>query len=370
MLYKILDFAKLHFISNIIWDIDGTITDESGDVSQEVAAKIINLGLDGIFHSFITGRDAQWIIDHVIDPMQRYFNFSRVIDNLIFFAEVGCVTIERSAQGGWEIKANPLVDKHPLAQNANGIRDKLAALAYNPPKTDEHKRGEPPPLGFDVIYDANNTGWRIDRSKPGPPCSQYIWSPYKKVFATFEKIRDESGRVKSFDQTQFEEIIRRTIKEAGFESAIGVEVVSTAINIVPIVDTTLTLGKSWAAGVALQNVQETKLGKTVVLDEVIDKTIAVGDGRADFDFTVPTFPSEIDCKLQHRTIQIIFVGGDQDLPVEGDLKRKNIIIQATARGDLSFDYTRDIIYLQSAKGGRVVSTVLDFLKQWNYFRHF
>ncbi len=369
-MYKILDFAKLHFISNIIWDIDGTITDESGDVSQEVAAKIINLGLDGIFHSFITGRDADWIIERVITPMQRYFNFSRVIDNLVFFAEVGCVVIEKDPNGEWVAKPYLLVENHPLAKNTNGIRDKLAGLSFNPSKDQENRRGESLPTNFDVVYDANNKGWRIDRSKPSPPCHPYIWSPYKKVFATFEKIRDENGKVKSFDQTQYEEIIRRTIKEAGFENDIGVETVSTAINIVPIVDTTLKLGKSWAAGVALRNIQEKKLGKTVVLDEVIDKTIAVGDGRADFDFTTPTFPSEIESKLQHRTIQIIFVGEEQDLPLESSPQRKNIIIQATARGDLSFDYTKDVIYLQSAKGGRVVSIVLDFLKQWNYFRHF
>lgn len=370
-MYKILDFAKLHFISNIIWDIDGTITDESGQVSHEVAAKIINLGLEGIYHSFITGRDAEWIMERVIKPMHRYFNFTRVIDNLIFFAEVGCVMIERDPTGQWVSKPYFLVEKHPLATNQNEIRDKLSNLSFNP--TEKFVKGSSLPTNCEVIYDANDQCWLIDRSKPSPFCHPYIWSPYKKVFATFEKIRDENGKVKSFDQTPFEDIVKKTIKEAGLEESIGVETVSTAINIVPIVDSTIKLGKSWAAGVALLNIQEKKLGKAVVLDEVIDKTIAVGDGRADLDFTVPSFSQEISCLLQHKTIQIIFVGEEQDLPSLGhpDAKlRQNIIIRATARGDLSFDYTKDVIYLQAAKGGRVVSTVLDFLKQWNYFRHF
>jgi len=164
----------------------------------------------------------------------------------------------------------------------------------------------------------------------------------------------------------------RVIKEAGLVDLMDIEIVSTAINIVPKMDN-LKLEKSWAAGRALENIHQSKLGRAFVLDEVIDRTIAVGDGKADLDFTVPTFSPEVDNLLQHRTIQIIFVGGEQDLPVIGSPDagvRDNIIIQATGQGDLAFDWTKDIIRLQAAKGSRVVSTVLDFLKQWSYFRPF
>ena len=371
-MYKILDFAKLRTVSHIIWDIDGTITDETGKLSQEVGAKIINLGLDGIYHSFITGRDANWIIEKVVRPMQAFYNFPRVRDNLIFFAEVGCVMITVGPTGETEVKVHPVVENHPLKTNQSGIRDKLKQLVYNPEVLSEYHLGDKVVPPFDVVYDANDQGWLIDHSKSAPCCYPYVWSATKIAFATVEKIRTEEGKVQVFDQAPYGEIMTRVIKEAGLVDLMDIEIVSTAINIVPKMDN-LKLGKSWAAGRALENIHQSKLGRAFVLDEVIDRTIAVGDGKADLDFTVPTFSPEVDNLLQHRTIQIIFVGGEQDLPVIGSPDagvRDNIIIQATGQGDLAFDWTKDIIRLQAAKGSRVVSTVLDFLKQWSYFRPF
>jgi len=98
-----------------------------------------------------------------------------------------------------------------------------------------------------------------------------------------------------------------------------------------------------------------------------------GDGRADLDFTVPTFGPAVAGSLQHKTLQIIFVGREQDLPPvkspdEG--LRGNIIIQATGTGDLAFNWIRDIIQLVPATGARVASAVLDFLQLWDCFRSF
>ncbi len=371
-MYKILDFAKLRTASHIIWDIDGTITDENGQLSQEVAAKIISLGLAGVYHSFITGRDAKWLVEKVIKPLQRFFNFARVRDNLIFFGEVGCVMLTIGPDGGVEQTVHPQVKNHPLSTNQGGIRDTLRRLAYDPETLQGYKLGFTLGTNQDVIYDANEQGWVIELGPKTPPCHQYVWSTSKEVFATFETLRDKEGRVRSFDTTPYEETLRRTIMEAGLEDAIDVEVLRTAINIVPKVDS-LKLGKSWAAGRALENIRKTKLGEAVVLDAVIDGTIAVGDGRADLDFTVPTFPAEVAERLEHKTLQIIFVGGEQDLPPRGapDASlRDNIIIRATGHGDLAFHWEESVIHLQAAKGARVVSTVLDFLKQWDYFRPF
>lgn len=128
-MYTIKDFTRLHHISTIIWDIDGTITDPNGEVNREVAAKIINLGLSGIYHLFITGRDAGWIIRNVIEPMTQFYDFPRMHDNMVFFAEVGCLILTVDAKGNVTKTINPKVQNHPLRLNANGIRDRLKKLA-------------------------------------------------------------------------------------------------------------------------------------------------------------------------------------------------------------------------------------------------
>lgn len=380
-MFVIRDFAKLHEISHIIWDIDGTITDENGEVSQEVAAKIIQLGLEGIYQSFITGRDAEWIIEKVIEPMKRFYNFDRVRDNLIFDAESGCITLEVSQEVRKVV--NPALVHHPLKTNASskksnrkrgekGIRDRLKALVFNP----ENLRQYEPKIKIrpqeEIIYDANNTGCIIDTRKPRPTCHPYIWSTSKEVFATLEKVRDENGHIKTFDQEPYVQIVRESIAEAGFADLIDVEVISTALNIVPRVNGT-PLGKSWAAGSALLNIWKNKLGEGMPLEEVIRRTISAGDGAADLNFTVPIFPQKIQEALRLKTLKIIFVGREKDLPAKGTVNepfKDNIIIQATGQGDLAFISDKNYIGLHTAIGARVITRILDFLKLWGYFRHF
>ena len=75
-------------------------------------------------------------------------------------------------------------------------------------------------------------------------------------------------------------------------------------------------------------------------------------------------------KLRRKTVPIIFVGEEHDLPVQGSEKSKlleNIIIKATGQGDLQFGYSKDITQLSPARGPRVTSAILDFLKTWDYF---
>lgn len=371
-MYKILDFARLRPASHIIWDIDGTITDEDGELSQEVAAKIIALARDGVYHSFITGRDAKWIIEKAILPMQAFFNFPRVQDALIFFGEVGSVVLAIGPTGETEVKVHPAVENHPLRTNEGGIRDDLKALAYNPEQLQPYEPGRPVEPPYEVIYDANKKPWLIDRGEKSPPCHPYVWSTSKTVFATLEKIRSEDGKVRAFEQTPYVQRVARTIRDAGLADVMDVEEVSTAINIVPKVDA-LVLGKSWAAGRAIENIWDGKFGRTLTLDEVIHGTMAVGDGRSDLGFTSPSFPQKITKTLRDKHLQMIFVGRDQDLPVRGGAEGEllnNIVIQATGQGDLAFDWTRDIIRLEAAAGARVVSALLDFLRQWGYFRSF
>lgn len=372
-LYQVLMFANLPNISHIIWDVDGTITDENGKVNQEVAAKIIRLGLNGVYHSFITGRDAEWLVDNLINPMKGFYNFSRVVDNLTFIAEVGCVMINVDYSGKIGEKTNPLVEHHPLVINTKNIRNVLMKLTYAPgincSEYDGTSKIVPPK---ELIYDANQKPWVIDRSEAAPKCYPYIWSPHKKVFATFEKIRNEEGKVKLFEQQPYVDVILKTIEEQGFKDEVGVEVISTAINIVPKIDN-VVFGKSWAAGRALEYIWRQKLGGQPTLDTVVSSTISAGDGQADLDFTTPSFSPQYDKLMQNRKLYIIFVGGEQDLPPAGSAKeslKKNIIIQGTGLGGLALDEKVDVIRFQRAKGAMVVNAVLDFLNQWGYFRPF
>jgi len=374
-MYQIFDFAKLPIISHIIWDIDGTITNENGQVNQEVAAKIIRLGLNGVYHSFITGRDAKWVIEKVIEPMKNFSSFSQVIDNLIFFAEVGCVTIDVDLSGNVTEKTGPIVENCPLATNQDGIRDVLMQLAYHPKDPiDRYTAGRKLGPTEVVVYDANDDAWVVDRSKErAPKCFEYIWSPHKEVFATLEKLRDSQGRVGTFIQDTFEATVKEAIEKAGFAEQIGVEVVSTAINIVPKVKG-VKFGKAWAAGKTLEYIWKKKLGEEPVLETVINRTIAAGDGKSDLEFTTPTFSPEIQKELKRSILPMIFVGAETDLPIETRIPegaiRNNIIIQGTGRGNLSFDEPADIIRFERAKGARVINAVLNFLNEWGYFHSF
>ena len=373
-MYKILDFAKLRRTSHVIWDIDGTITDRGGSVNTEVSAKIINLALKGVYHTFITGRDSAWVIKHVIEPMKTFYNFARVRDSLSFFAESGCVTITVHDDGGVTDEVLPALARHPLSANEEGgIRGRLRTLVYDPGELKSYDRGAPvrPPAG--VIHDAEGNGWLIDRSQPGPKCNEYVWSTSKKVFCTLEKIRNEDGEVRSFDQGPSVEIVRREIEEAGLKALADVQLAATAIDIVPIIADAQRVGKSWAAGQALQAVQKEKLGGGVVLATVMDRTIAVGDSAADLEFTQPTFDAQRSGSPEEGSVRMIFVGREENLPQPHDERyklRRNIIIQATGLGDLEFDWTKDLIRLEAATGARVVSSVLDFLSQWDYFGPF
>lgn len=79
-MYVINNWRQLRQFSHIIWDIDGTIT-ERDVLSEDVMFKITILAQRyGVYHSFITGRDAKWIIEKLIEPMSGFYNFARVRD--------------------------------------------------------------------------------------------------------------------------------------------------------------------------------------------------------------------------------------------------------------------------------------------------
>lgn len=370
MLYSIEDFSKLRPISHIIWDVDGPIT-EKDRLEPSVAAKIINLALDDICHSFITGRDAKWLEDNLIRPMQEYYSFPIARNKFKFYAEVGCIEMELAPNKKEDINWNrhPSIAKHPLLTNKNKIRTALQACVYNPKKSiREYKAGAKIQVSQEVVYDANEKGWLFNAKKK-PLCSNYIWGT-KEAIVTWEKVRDSDGNYADFNQQAFVKEAKSIIKEKGFEQDIDVEEIGTAINILPIINGR-TLGKSWAAGMAIERIWDEELGKKPSRDSVVEKTIAIGDGRADFGFTSPDFGEN---KVDKR-VNFIFVGGEHDMPkpYESDAELKeNMVIRATGLGVMQFHYDpiNPSISMEPAKGARVVSEVLDFLKLQGYFRSF
>ncbi|MCH8295597.1 hypothetical protein IH992_31320 [Candidatus Poribacteria bacterium] len=154
-MYRINHPTMLRPVSHIIWDIDGTIT-ERDQVSVEVLIKILRLAQSGIYHSFITGHDADWIIKYVINPMRNFDCFADVKGKLSFDAEVGCMTIGPTGRK----TVAPEVENHPLYTNERGIRDTLRELAYDPNNLTTYQTGNPIPPSYRVIYDANGVGYQ------------------------------------------------------------------------------------------------------------------------------------------------------------------------------------------------------------------
>jgi len=374
-LFSIPNFARIKKYGHIIWDIDRTITDEDGRLSQEVAAKICNVAKeDGVFHSFITGRDAAWICANVIVPLQQFYMFADVRNKLDFYGEVGSVIQHVDESGNVTKWFDADIEKHPLRTNQNGIRDKLRKLVYDPDQLSPFQEGMKLETTQEVYFDANGQGYVVNLDRQEVPlCHPYIWSTSKEAFATYEKIRSSDGRISDFDQTPFADKIREVIRQEGMQDQIDLEVIGTAINIVPKVNGG-KLGKSWAAGKALLNLWDKKLGRRVPLDAVVAGTISAGDGLADLDFTVPVFPHTVEGELRTKPcLDIIFVGSRNDLPKPGHHSfelTKNIIIQATGEGTLAVHSNRQSITWHDAIGATVIAQVLDYMKLWTSFRSF
>jgi hypothetical protein len=301
--------------------------------------------------------------------MQEYYSFPIACNKFKFYAEVGCIQMELRLNNDVSWTPHADIAKHPLVTDEKKIRTAFRDYVYNPEKSiRQYKAGETIELSQEVVYDANDKGW-VFNAKKRPPCTNYIWGT-KEAIVTWEKVRDAEGRVADFNQQTFVNEAKSIIKEKGFKKEIAVEEIGTAINILPVINRR-TLGKSWAAGIALERIWNDELGKRTSRESVVERTIAIGDGRADFGFTSPDFGK----KTVKKYVNFIFVGGEHDLPKkhESDAKLlENMVIRATGLGVMQFHYDpiNPSIGMEPAKGARVVSEVLDFLKVQGYFRSF
>ena len=364
---KQLDRKYGHFI----FDIDLTLTWKDR-VRKAVLSRILQLSCTtGIYHSFVTGRDAPWLTENFISKVKEHSQIETVVDKLVFFAEAGCVKIVIEDDLSVKTIVNPDLENHPIRNPE--FRKALRVLTYDPSNPDQispYKKGQRVEHFQQLVFDANKIGWLIDRRQPVPPCSPYVWSTYKEVFATLEIIRDVNYNcIRPATQQPYVRIVEQLIHDFGYDDFIRVQEVGSALNIVPVRDG-VTLGKSWAAGMALLYIAENQLGGIEHLDRLIEHSIGFGDGRSDMEFSEPTFDLATSSGLVHKTLPFVFVGDEKDLPKLGAVDfhlMDHLLIRSTGRIVKKAEPNGDATFTREYIGPE---TVLAVLKKLDKHQHF
>lgn len=293
-------------IKHFAWDVNGTIT--KGDKpDQEILRMIVEAARKGAHHSFITGRDAEWLKNFLISPLEKIEGYEEVKEKLHFYPELSLIILDPVSG---EEEMTDMVVGHPIANPE--VRQKLANLFYQPENLNPYNGGEKP--GFFAGKDANeNAVWFPE--KPEILFPSYCWSTSKKVLGTAEVIRKIDGTLNKKCAAEIQNDVARLenlFKDWGLHNHIKPSPVSTAINFVPIVSG-IPLDKHMATGLAVRIVAE-KIG--VSIPEIIGQTIAIGDGTADLLFTTPIM----------GMIPLIFVGPKSQLRPSIDQERQLAIL--------------------------------------------
>lgn len=264
-------------IIHFILDVDGTITDEDGP-DPEILKMIIEAAKKGAYHSFITGRDSNWLKNFLITPLKKMEGYEEAKKRLRFYPELGLITLSAESE---EEKITDLILGHPLTDSL--IRNKLAGLFYQPGNLSPYNGEEKP--GYLPGKDANeNAFWFPEKPKVQFP--SFCLSTSKKVIVTAEVRRKLDGTLDEKcsaeiqkDVTRLEEILRIW----GLHNHIKPSPTSTAIDFAPIING-IPLDKRMAAGMAVKVVSD---ALKVSIPEVIGQTVAFGDGTADLLFSTP-----------------------------------------------------------------------------------
>lgn len=275
-LYKIireLPNSIIHFI----WDVNGTITEKDAP-DQEILGRIIQTAGKGAHHSFITGRDAEWLGEFLINPIKKINGFQKTRKNLHFYPELGLLTLDPVS--GKKEKAE-LIKGHPIADLKT--REKLAGLFYQEkdllPYNGEKK------AGYYLGGNANGKMFLIPE-KPKVEFPWFIWSTSKNIIGTGEIIRNADATLNKECAKQVIKSTKRldtALEKLELSEYIKPSPISTAINLVPVVEGS-PLDKNMAAGLAIK-IAGDALG--VSLPEIAGQTVAIGDGAADLMFATP-----------------------------------------------------------------------------------
>lgn len=313
---------------HIIWDVNGTIT--KGDTpDREVLQEIVALAKKDIHHSFITGRDRKWLQKFLISHLRQINGFEKTIANFHFYPELALINLD--AVSG-KAETTQLLKNHPLTDPS--LRRKIASLFYQTgnliPYQEEDK------AGYFQGGDADGNLFLIPEA-PQVQFPWFIWSDSKELMATIEVLRNPDGTVNKICAARINETkekLESIFRNWQLEDIIKVSPVSTALNLVPIVDNR-PLDKDIAAGIAVSNLsQYLEIG----VYELLSQTIAIGDGTADLQFATPSL----------GLIPIFFVGPKSQLRPTV-LQEKQVVLVAEGsikeEGQVGSAVTREALKL-------------------------
>lgn len=310
-------------IIHIIWDVNGTIT--KGDMPDpevlkmiiSLARKRIHQSLKGIHQSFITGRDRAWL-KMLVASLKEIADeeFNELNKTFYFYPELGLIQMNSKSE---KTEISPLIKNHPITSPET--RKKLAGLFYQSSNLKPCEKGKKIPAGFWVGGDSKGNFFLIpENSPPEILFPWFIWEEAKEAMASAAIIRDpdtfpnkECAKKINESIEELEEILRNW----GLEKWIKVSPVSTALNLVPMVNG-VPLDKDVSAGTALLNLSQ-KLEMDI--HKVCSQTVAIGDGIADFLFSTPKIEGK------EESLPFIFVGPESQYKPTVKQER-NIIIKS------------------------------------------
>jgi hypothetical protein len=341
-------------IAIVLWDIDGTITDR--DVPDEVIVRrIIETAASGTIHAFITGRDAQWMKRVLHPSMEESAKATGVqsqaaFSNVRYGAEVGLVYLDP-------------VSLEPTYTTGSGSSDRLAHHPISDRDTWKTIKNfflraelltpedqECPSSVDDYVIgrDADKRGYWFPLERRGlpegareTPFWQLMASETKKRMRTIEVVRDSLSHLRADRAATIApaaESLSGFFKSEGLEDYMQNSPVSTAINIVPILNR-IVLDKDWAAGhvlLAVQAMLREKDKTEVSLEELAAHTIGIGDGAADFKFARPLI-ERVDGGRDYLDVPFAYVGPK----AQRDEGNKNLAMYA--EGYQGAEATRDVI---------------------------
>jgi len=313
---------------HIIWDVNGTIT--KGDApDREVLQEIVALAKKDVHHSFITGRDRKWLQKFLISHLRRIDGFEKTIANFHFYPELALINLDATSG---EAEVTTLLKNHPLTDPS--LRRKIANLFYQTRNLVPYQGKDE--AGYFQGGDADGNFFLIPEA-PQVEFPWFIWSDSKELMATVEVLRNPDTTINKTCSARINEAkekLESIFRDWQLEDQIKVSPVSSALNLVPIVDNR-PLDKDIAAGIAIDNLsQYLEIG----VYELLSRTIAIGDGTADLQFATPSL----------GLIPIFFVGPKSQLRPTV-LQEKQVVLVAEGsikeEGEVGSVVTREVLKL-------------------------
>ena len=287
-------------VSHIIWDVDGPIVFRDKP-DFDVLRFIAKLAKAEIFQSFISGRDASWLVKNLINPLKEVFpGFHQYTRYFSVYPELGTITFDLLSG---ERIINPSLENHPLTRF--DIRTALSMLALKTFMLGKYQPGTKIRSNCRIGGDAEGNLYLIPK-ETNVLLPFLIWSSTKSVIGTYEVLRDEHGDVPNLEMGEIVKVIMAKIKELGLEGKVSIAPTRTAIDIAPIVNSN-ALNKDVAGGLAISQVRE-KTTSDYSLIDITGRTIAFGDGKTDFLFTLPIQQKNPGENSRPNRIMMCFVG--------------------------------------------------------------